>query len=702
MFNGLKENIFSDNSFQSKGFRKDINGLRAIAVIAVIINHFNKDLLPNGFLGVDIFFVISGFVITSSLEKRQTSRIKDYLIGFYERRIKRIIPALIFYVFLITVFLCFFNSKPDFSIRTGLLSFFGLSNIYLFKIANNYFSLNALLNPFTQTWSLAVEEQFYLIFPIIVWITGFGKGKKNGSKYLLYSLIFLSTFSLLSFYYFHSVDINAAYYLMPFRFWEMATGSIIYLLQDKLKNLSQVFRGQVANISFLLSLLIFILPNISISNLTLISIFLTSSLISSINKKSKLYKLLTNQFLMHIGNISYSLYLWHWGVISISKWTIGIYWWTIPLQILIIYVFSYISFIYIEEPFRKIKTGLKGIYTIIIGLFALVSSAILYMVSFLRTPMFQALNRIPPLNEYLYLGKHTNQAGGYFSEFISATYKACFDHDGINDICITNPITEEKQNILLIGDSHAGHLIPLVGKLHHDYGLGISVSTSGIYPTKHFTDKYGINMSTSINKFNRTNKSFENRINFLSKNDIFLLSSRLDFYFIEPIITPGDGPIEHYSDSLEEITANKSLNIWLDKISQLAKAMDKKGINIIINSPLPIFKGIENPPPIHSCKKEWFRPKLAKGCLVFLEDKKFLKDRIFPITRGLRALEKEYKNIFIYDAFEKLCPKEVCVNKIDDKLIFVDTNHLSYETAFELSTDFYNFLRSNNLLLKKP
>ena len=130
--------------------------------------------------------------------------------------------------------------------------------------------------------------------------------------------------------------------------------------------------------------------------------------------------------------------------------------------------------------------------------------------------------------------------------------------------------------------------------------------------------------------------------------------------------------------------------------------MDKKGINIIIMSPLPVFTGIENPPEIYSCTKEWFRPKLAKGCSVYLEDKKFLKDRILPITRGLSALEKEHKNIFIYDAFETLCPEKVCVNKIDNKLIFVDTNHISYETAVELSPDFYDFLKSNNLLLKKP
>ena len=112
-------------------YRPEIDGLRAFAVVAVIINHFNKEILPNGYLGVDIFFVISGFVITSSLYQRPSKNFKDFISGFYERRIKRLVPALTVFVLIMSIAICLFNPKPYLSLWTGLTSLFGLSNLYL-------------------------------------------------------------------------------------------------------------------------------------------------------------------------------------------------------------------------------------------------------------------------------------------------------------------------------------------------------------------------------------------------------------------------------------------------------------------------------------------------------------------------------------------------------------------------------------------
>ena len=106
-------------------YRPEIDGLRAFAVVAVIINHFDKKLLPGGYLGVDIFFVISGFVITSSLYLRKSQNIWDFFIGFYERRIKRLIPALLIMVLIASILICFFNPEPQLNLRTGISSLFG-------------------------------------------------------------------------------------------------------------------------------------------------------------------------------------------------------------------------------------------------------------------------------------------------------------------------------------------------------------------------------------------------------------------------------------------------------------------------------------------------------------------------------------------------------------------------------------------------
>ena len=174
-----KNNISATNPY-----RPEIDGLRAFAVVAVIINHFNKEILPNGYLGVDIFFVISGFVITSSLYQRPSKNFKDFISGFYERRIKRLVPALSVFVLITSMAICLFNPHPNFSLRTGLTSLFGLSNLYLLKQSTDYFAQSTKLNVFTHTWSLGVEEQFYILFPFLVWFSGFGRQTKNGSRNL--------------------------------------------------------------------------------------------------------------------------------------------------------------------------------------------------------------------------------------------------------------------------------------------------------------------------------------------------------------------------------------------------------------------------------------------------------------------------------------------------------------------------------------
>ena len=179
-------------------YRPEIDGLRAFAVIAVIINHFNKDLLPSGYLGVDIFFVISGFVITSSAEK-ESKNFLDFISSFYERRIRRLIPGLVFFVFLSSLLICFFNFNSGVSLQTGITSLFGLSNIFLYSKSLDYFGLSADLNMFTHTWSLGVEEQFYFFFPFLIWFTGFAKHSKHGVRNLLFVMTALTISSLIGF-----------------------------------------------------------------------------------------------------------------------------------------------------------------------------------------------------------------------------------------------------------------------------------------------------------------------------------------------------------------------------------------------------------------------------------------------------------------------------------------------------------------------
>ena len=225
-------------------YRPEIDGLRAFAVVAVIINHFNKNILPGGYLGVDIFFVISGYVITSSLFGRPSKDFKDFISGFYERRIKRLVPALSVFVLVTSIAICLFNPSPGLSLRTGLTSLFGLSNLYLLKQATDYFAQSTELNVFTHTWSLGVEEQFYILFPFMIWFSGFGRQTKYSSRNLFLIVGAFATISLIIFFYLYPINQSAAYFLMPSRFWEMAAGCLTFITFQEKKSIEK-FLGKI-------------------------------------------------------------------------------------------------------------------------------------------------------------------------------------------------------------------------------------------------------------------------------------------------------------------------------------------------------------------------------------------------------------------------------------------------------------------------
>ena len=202
----IQNSAHTNSAAQISRYRPEIDGLRAFAVIVVIINHFNKDILPGGYLGVDIFFVISGYVITSSLYERTSKDFKDFISGFYERRIKRLVPALSVFVLITSIAICLFNPEPGIQLGIGKRALFGFSNITLYKQSTDYFAQSTELNVFTHTWSLGVEEQFYILFPFLIWFSGFGRQTKNGSRNLFLIVVALTIASLIGFLYLYPTN----------------------------------------------------------------------------------------------------------------------------------------------------------------------------------------------------------------------------------------------------------------------------------------------------------------------------------------------------------------------------------------------------------------------------------------------------------------------------------------------------------------
>ena len=323
-------------------YRPEIDGLRALAVIAVVVNHLNSNVLPSGYLGVDIFFVISGFVITASLAGNSRKNLSDFVIGFYARRIKRLIPALVFFVAINSILICLFNPNPRFSIETGLASLFGFSNLYLLKASTDYFAPSTELNVFVHTWSLGVEQQFYLLFPFLVWFSGFRKTTQKGAKKLIITTGILSVASLISFIYLNQVDQPAAYFLTSSRLWEIGAGCLLFMGTNGQNNhirRTRFFFGflDFSSLAILISIAATLFMPVQFTVLATVSVvLLTTILIAYLRPDNFVCRLLSCKLITYIGVLSYSLYLWHWAVIALSHWTIGVYWWSLPFQITII------------------------------------------------------------------------------------------------------------------------------------------------------------------------------------------------------------------------------------------------------------------------------------------------------------------------------------------------------------------------------
>ena len=341
-------------------YRPEIDCLRAIAVIAVIIYHAKINILdnllfPGGFLGVDIFFVISGYLISSlifqELEKEKNFSFKK----FYERRARRILPALIFVILICLPFSWIYilpTSLIDFS-KSILFSLGFGSNFYFYFTGLEYGAESGLLKPLLHTWSLAIEEQFYLVFPLIFFLLF--KFFNDFKIKIVFAMILASlAFAI----FFSSVNSSLNFYLIFSRIWEILIGTLIYFFEKFRVKQPSTFQS---NLFVTLGLIVILFSFISIEsskghpNIISIPLILSVGLIIYFSRQEAIVvKFLSNKIFINIGLISYSLYLWHYPIFAFSR--IGYLTKNIYNEIsvvLIILVLSILTYFFIEKPFRS-------------------------------------------------------------------------------------------------------------------------------------------------------------------------------------------------------------------------------------------------------------------------------------------------------------------------------------------------------------
>lgn len=423
-------------------YRPEIDGLRAVAVIAVIIFHFRFDWLPGGYLGVDVFFVISGFLITSIILKELKQGIFT-LSNFWARRVRRIFPALLAMIFvtsIVTLLIGFKNVHPEIG-KQSIFAIFSVANIFFWKNTGDYWGTASESLPLLHTWSLSVEEQFYAFFPILMLLTY--KLFTSQIKWLLYIITFIS---FLLFIWGADVYPSATFYLLPTRVWELGLGCILayWTNENKFRLDSNVWGG--FGLILILSSYFFV-PSIGLGSLFPV---LGAWLVIASCQSGLSYRLLTMPPMLFIGKISYSLYLWHWPVIVIAREYIDIAP-PFPVLMLIILLLSLTSYLLIEKPTRRAKNTvpITLISCLLVILFGglIVKSGGIY-----DTSRFNILSYYGPyfdLNPKNFEPK--SQSGPRASMYIPSRESSlnAYIHGGI--IIGSNT---DKPDVVLLGDSH--------------------------------------------------------------------------------------------------------------------------------------------------------------------------------------------------------------------------------------------------------
>jgi peptidoglycan/LPS O-acetylase OafA/YrhL len=462
-------------------YRSDIDGLRAIAVLAVVFFHAFPEMMPGGFIGVDIFFVISGFLISGILFQGLKSQNFSYS-EFYARRIRRIFPALIIVLLSSYIFGWFVLLADEYSLLgKHIAAGAAFASNFFFWQEVGYFDLSADTKPLLHLWSLGIEEQFYLIWPFILWLAY----RLRFNLLLTTVIIAIASFILNILTLTVSHNLVAGFYSPQTRFWELLLGAIlVYLLQNNKSHLNQSWGGEKANnyvsgsgLSLIILGLILIQPTYAFPGWWALLPTCGALLIIAAGPHAWLNRtFLANRWLVKLGLISYPLYLWHWAVLSFllilngekAPWTYRI------IALLVSFLLAIVTFLFIEKPIRfgnrrrKLSTILLLVIMVILGFIG--------------------------GNTYLRDGLGFRQVAKAFNQSFENRLQIKTACDPALNITIQgycNPFDGiNEASVLLIGDSFAYALSPALQLLRAQTGKKVTQVGKGSCP---LLSGYGVN-----------------------------------------------------------------------------------------------------------------------------------------------------------------------------------------------------------------
>lgn len=625
-------------------YRPELDGLRAIAVTAVIANHFDRALLPGGYLGVDVFFVISGYVISSALSAHADKPWREILAGFYVRRMKRLLPALLVCVVTTAMVGAIFvdAASPDFVsfMKSGAYAIVGLSNVYLYGLSVDYFSYDIANNPFLHTWSLGVEEQFYLVYPSIFLVLL--AGLRSGRGKLVFGVFAgLAAASLAAFLTFLFVSHAAAYFLMPMRFWELAFGCLVYFATSDAKAASTF--GATTWIAAGAMGAGFIVPHGYEGAATMLVVVATGLLIAGLTPASSLYRLLTLPLIIGIGLISYSLYLWHWSVLALARWTVGVNVWTAPWLLVAMLALALISYFCIERPlryrqwsavwWRNLAYGAAACVIAVVPIALLKSKAVVLYSG--QSPHMEDMQ-----SSSLRLDRWQNGKLIWRASDCILQSNADVGKEIDFDACTLGEASGGRQ-FLVIGNSFSAAQMEMFDALR-EARLGRVVLTS--------------TWAASAVREVPNRSVFDQAGNYYLDEVVPSLTRRL---------RPGDFIVmafdtTHYSAVDEE--GREALRELPRGLRRIAADAAKRGLNVIFENTTPYIVESRCTPSVAT--PQWFNWSGVEICRYYTKEHSLRRRQ--PLTEILADVQRNHANFFVLDLLPVFCPGEVCRLRLDD------------------------------------
>lgn len=650
------------NSPGKSTYISGIDGLRAISVLAVIIFHYVSGLESAGYLGVDVFFVISGFVITASIANYETPEsLKDFTTRFYLRRLKRLLPAVFVVVVFTSITIMLVTTGGRDNIRTGALALVGGANIFLYIKESDYFALTSELNPFTHMWSLAVEDQFYLLFPFLLWWGAYFKTQNIEGNFsrLLKILGFICLASLVGFVIAFKVDYSFAFYMMPTRLWEIGLGIMTYLLVSRTNALD--FLKSIPTTVFISALLvILVFGHLAPLTAHIGVAFVTAATLASFWYHQDKKSILSTALPVYIGKISYSLYLWHWPFIVLAKHTVG----TSPVNVLFCLVltvaFALASYHLIEQPFRHYKRPITGVqrekqYKIIVTSIIAITAV-----------LYAGVSRYAPRTDNI-LTRYINVPA-----LPPAVHHRCHGKRSIQkypnplQACLGEPRTKQKpKKIFLLGDSHADQYTLMIE----------AVIKSGQYQLQFINaESQTQGVSGLMNKTNYVPPDFAYVLENAMEGDLFMLSFH-------------KGRLNNRRDN--HISLNKLVEVntktenLISNLKPIVTKLDEKGVDILLFKGSPLMASITT---IRSCMIQ-NRLGGSNVCKVSREQVDHTRTRQIM---AYDALKNAVPDIHFWDPMDTIFNGQSHFDIMDNDgdFLMYDWSHITPKLAMRLQPDF--------------